>query len=57
MSRLLVFLLFLLPHHGLSRLIGKFAETARFKKALINTFIRLYKVDMSEALLSDVDEF
>ena len=57
MSRLLMFLQFLLPHHGLSRLIGKFAETARFKKALINTFIRLYKVDMSETLLSDVDEF
>ena len=34
-----------------------FAETVLFRKTLIKAFIGFYKVDMSEALLSDLDQF
>lgn len=44
-----------LPHHGLSRLVGKFAEcdTPWLKNALIKTFIQRFNVDMSQALEPD----
>ncbi|KXS38680.1 MAG: phosphatidylserine decarboxylase [Halomonadaceae bacterium T82-2] len=40
-----------LPHHGLSRLIGRFAEcrTPWLKDRLIRRFIRTFDVDMSQA--------
>ena len=57
MSHLFAFLQYLLPHHALSRFIAMFTETVLFRKALIKAFIGFYKVDMSEALLSDLDQF
>lgn len=44
-----------LPHHGLSRLVGMFAECRIpwLKNALIKAFIQRFKVDMSEALEPD----
>lgn len=57
MSRLFIALQYLLPQHFLSRVVAKFAESARFKKIFIKTFIRRYKVDLSEALVQDPNEF
>ncbi|MDR5898146.1 archaetidylserine decarboxylase [Halomonas vilamensis] len=44
-----------LPHHGLSRLVGKFAESEIpwLKNTLINAFIQRFNVDMSQALEPD----
>lgn len=44
-----------LPHHLISRLVGKLAETriVWLKNALIKAFIRHFKVDMSQALEPD----
>ena len=54
-QRLFIFMQYILPHHTLSRLIGRFAEceTPWFKNRLIAWFIKRYQVDMSEALLED----
>ena len=60
MSRLFlpfVLLQYLLPQHALSRFVALFAEGSFLKNALIKTFIRRYKVDLSEALISDPAEF
>ena len=53
MSRPFIFLQYLLPHHALSRLTGRFAESGFAKNLLIRAFIRRYKVDMSEAVNED----
>lgn len=44
-----------LPHHAISRLTGKFAqsEVPWLKNALINAFIKRFNVDMSQALEPD----
>ncbi len=54
-QRLFIFMQYILPHHTLSRLIGRFAEceTPWFKNRLIAWFIKRYQVNMSEALLED----
>ncbi|NLJ12531.1 MAG: phosphatidylserine decarboxylase [Gammaproteobacteria bacterium] len=54
-QRLFIFMQYILPHHTLSRLIGRLAEcqTAWFKNRLIAWFIKRYQVNMSEALLED----
>jgi len=60
MSRLFmpfVLLQYLLPQHTLSRFVALFAEGSFLKNVLIKTFIRRYKVDLSEALISDPAEF
>lgn len=57
MSRLFVLFQYLLPHHGLSRLLGKFAEGRFLKNTLIALFIKRYKVDLSEAKITDHREF
>lgn len=57
MSRLFIILQYLLPHHLLSRLVGRFAESRRLRKPLIRAFIRRYKVDMSLAKVHDIDSF
>jgi phosphatidylserine decarboxylase len=48
-------LLYLLPHHALSRLVGWVARCGSipFRGVLTRWFIRHYRVDMSEALESD----
>lgn len=52
-----IILQYLLPKNLLSRLVGLFAEGTFFKKLLIKTFIMRYKVDMSEALIQDINQF
>ena len=54
-QRLFIFMQYILPHHTLSRLIGRLAEceTPWFKNRLIAWFIKRYQVDMSEALLEE----
>jgi phosphatidylserine decarboxylase len=54
-ARLFVSLQHLLPQHGLSRLTLRATRirTPWFKNALMRGFMRLYDVDMSEALESD----
>lgn len=48
-----------LPHHALSRLIGKLAEcdNPKLKNALIKAFIQRFNVDMSEAQNEDIGAY
>jgi phosphatidylserine decarboxylase len=57
MSNLLRRIQFLLPQHFLSRFVGFLAESGFLKNILIRTFVRTYKVDMSEALNDDLSEY
>jgi phosphatidylserine decarboxylase len=54
-GRLFVWLQYLLPQHALSRLIlaATRVRTAWFKNGTIRAFLKLYRVDMSEAAESD----
>ena len=54
-QRLFIFIQYVLPHHLLSRWIGRLAEceTIWFKNRLIAWFVKRYQVNMSEALLED----
>jgi phosphatidylserine decarboxylase len=54
-DRLFIFFQHILPHHTLSRLIGRFAraEWAPVRSLFIRWFIRRYHVDMNEALNPD----
>src|SRR5690554_7520575 len=54
-QRLFIFFQYALPHHLLSRLIGRFAECQApwFKNRLITWFIKRYQVNMSEAQQED----
>lgn len=49
----------ILPKHLLSRCLGFFAHCrcAFFKNAAIRFFIRYFKVDMSESLITDIKQF
>ncbi len=47
----------LLPHHFLSMLAGILAENKFLKYFLIRIFIRFYKIDMNEALITNVNEY
>lgn len=57
--QLFIFLQKILPQHLLSRLAGKLADTTspRIKKYLINQFIKKYKIDLSEALIKNADDY
>ncbi len=60
MSTLFIFLQKLLPQHLLSRLTGRLADLRRplwLKNFLINTFIKHFKVNMSEAKLTTAGDF
>lgn len=57
MSRLFIFFQYLLPHHLLSRMVGKLARSKFCRKAFIGFFIRRYKVDLSEAAIQDPAAF
>lgn len=48
-----------LPHHGISRLVGKLAESKRpwLKNALIKRFIATYAVNMQEAQRENPSEY
>ncbi|HWG72261.1 MAG TPA: archaetidylserine decarboxylase [Steroidobacteraceae bacterium] len=54
-GRLFVWLQYLLPQHGLSRLVlaATRVRAAWFKNGLIRGFLELYRVDMAEAAQSD----
>lgn len=58
-SRAGVLVQYLLPQHGLSRLVHYFTRLTRpaFKNALIRWFIARYAVDMSEAVESDPNTY
>ena len=48
---------FLLPHHLLSKIAGFLAESKVLKNFLILAFIRRYKVDISEAKITDASDY
>jgi phosphatidylserine decarboxylase len=57
MSRLFIFFQYLLPHHLLSRGVGILAQNHLLRKLFIRTFIKRYKVDLSQAKIQDVEKF
>ncbi len=59
MPNLFILLQRLVPHHGLSRLVGMLAnaETSWLKNACIRIFIKIYKVDMTEAARQSPADF
>jgi len=59
MGRLFIILQYLLPHHALSRLIGRLAasEIRVIKNPLIRIFISLFKVDMKEAFYTSPKDY
>lgn len=57
MSRLFIFFQHLLPHHLLSRGVGILAQNHLLRKLFIRTFIKRYKVDLSQAKIQDVGKF
>lgn len=58
-AKLFTALMYVLPHHATSRLVGYFVESKfpLFKNALINWAIRHYDVDMSEAKRETAQEY
>ena len=58
-QRLFIFIQYVLPHHLLSRWIGRLAEceTTWFKNRLITWFVKRYQVNMSEAQLEDTSAY
>jgi phosphatidylserine decarboxylase len=54
-SRLFVWLQYVLPQHGLSRLVlaATRVRSPWFKNLLLRGFLKLYRIDMSEAVQSD----
>jgi len=57
MSRLFVYLQYLLPHHALSRLVAVLARARFGRTVLMRAFIKRYKVDMSEAHVTRLQDF
>jgi phosphatidylserine decarboxylase len=58
-SRLFVWLQYLIPQHGLSRLVlaATRVRAPWFKNLLLHGFLKLYRIDMSEAVQSDPYRF
>ncbi|PCH63237.1 MAG: phosphatidylserine decarboxylase [SAR86 cluster bacterium] len=57
MSSLFILLQYLLPQHALSRLLGWFATNPGLKNLLIPAFIKHYKVDLSDAVINQPQQF
>lgn len=59
MQPFFILLQHILPHHLLSRLTGVLAECRWpwLKNFLISLFVKAFKVDLSEAVISDIDQF
>ncbi len=59
MDRLFVWMQYLLPQHIISRIIHRAARirASWFKNTLIRTFIRAFRVDMSEAVETRIEAF
>lgn len=49
----------ILPRHGLSRLLGILAHwrCAAFKNCAIRCFMKYFKVDLTESLITDIEQF
>ncbi|MBS7326519.1 MAG: phosphatidylserine decarboxylase [Thiopseudomonas sp.] len=58
-QRLFIALQYVLPHHTLSRLVGRLAncEHPGFKNALIRWFIRRFEVDMAQAERQNPEQY
>lgn len=58
-EKLFVLLQYPLPHHPLSRLMGRFTQCRNriFKNLFIRTMVRIFGVDMSEAAVSDPNAY
>ncbi|MDF9391654.1 MULTISPECIES: archaetidylserine decarboxylase [Methylococcus] len=58
-SKLFASLQYLLPQHGLSRLMHRVVRIRRpwFKNAMIRTFCKLYRVDLTESICTSPDSF
>lgn len=58
-QRLFIGLQYVLPHHYLSRLVGRLAECEKpaIKNRLIRAFIRRYQVDMSQAVQQSAEDY
>lgn len=59
MKYLFVAIQYLLPHHLLSRMASGIAESQSpwLKNALIRNFVRIFKVDMEEAIERDIENY
>lgn len=57
MSNWFVALQHILPQHALSRIVGFLAQARFGRTILMRAFIKRYGVDMSEAAISQLDEF
>lgn len=57
MSRLFVLFQYVLPQHLLSRIAGRLARGQFLKNTLISLFIKRYRVDLSQAEITDINEF
>ncbi len=59
MDKLKVGLQYWIPQHGLTRLVGKLAsaKAGRLTTAVIGWFIKKYRVNMDEALHSNIDHY
>ena len=58
-DKLFVTLQYLVPQHGLSRLVGMLArsEVPWIKTTFINLFMKRFGIDLSEAQIEDADQF
>ena len=58
-DKLFVTLQYLVPQHGLSRLVGMLArsEVPWIKTTFINLFMKRFGIDLSEAQIEDADRF
>ena len=58
-DKLFVILQYLVPQHGLSRLVGFLArsEVPWIKTTFINVFMKKFGIDLSEAEIQDADQF
>lgn len=57
MTRLFIALQYLLPQHLLSRFVGTLARLHTGRVLLMRAFIKRYHVDMSEAIVSNLEDF
>ncbi|GAB6067307.1 archaetidylserine decarboxylase [Methylothermus subterraneus] len=59
MRALFVLLQYLMPHHALSRLVGKITHCRwrPLKNSLIRLFIRVYRIDLEEAASANPDDY
>ena len=50
---------YIIPQHGITRLVGKLASSKNtfLKRAFINFFLKNFDIKMSEALIEDPEEF